>query len=424
MLRDAGLPMPAGRIARSADEAAAHAAALGFPVVMKVVSAQIAHKTEAGGVRLGIASENAARQAHAAIHEAVARHRPDARIDGVLVERMLPPGGREVLIGVHRDAAFGLVMTFGLGGIYVETLRDVAHRMIPLSPEDARALTREIRHVEILDGVRGQAPADFAALEALILRVSDFAWQHRDTLHELELNPVWVGAAGQGAVPLDARSPSRARRGPTDHYREHHGLSLDSTQTELLDSLRRYLNAEVAPIVDRYEAEGHMVPQEMLRAMRDFGSLGGMLPERDGGYGLPATTYGMLIAEVARVWPALRSIVSTSNLAASVLTDGGSPELKEKYLPRILSGEAIASFALSEPNIGSDAANIETRADETATGCASTAASSISAWGRSASWAWCSYGRGAVTARKACPACCSSAAWPAFRPARSPRWAC
>ena len=76
-----------------------------------MVSAQIAHKTEAGGVRLGIASENAARQAHAAIHEAVARHRPDARIDGVLVERMLPPGGREVLIGVHRDAAFGLVMT-------------------------------------------------------------------------------------------------------------------------------------------------------------------------------------------------------------------------------------------------------------------------------------------------------------------------
>ena len=120
----------------------------------KVVSAQILHKTEAGGVRLGIASEDAARQAHAAIHEAVARHRPDARIDGVLVERMLPPGGREVLIGVHRDAAFGLVMTFGLGGIYVETLRDVAHRMIPLSPEDARALTREIRHVEILDGVR------------------------------------------------------------------------------------------------------------------------------------------------------------------------------------------------------------------------------------------------------------------------------
>lgn len=145
-------------------------------------------------------------------------------------------------------------------------------------------------------------------------------------------------------------------------------FSLDSTQTELRDSLRRYLTAEVMPIVDRYEAESRMVPQEMVRAMRDFGLLGGMLQEKDGGYGLPMTTYGVLIAELARVWPSLRSIVSTSNLAASVLSDGGSAYLKEKYLPRVLSGDAIASFALSEPNIGSDAANVETRAVETDTG--------------------------------------------------------
>ncbi len=145
-------------------------------------------------------------------------------------------------------------------------------------------------------------------------------------------------------------------------------FSLDSTQIELRDSLRRYLAAEVAPIVDRYEAEGRMVPQEIVQAMREFGLLGGLLPEENGGYDLPMTTYGMLIGEVARVWPSLRSIVSTSNLAASVLTDGGSDYLKEKYLPRVLSGEAIASFALSEPNIGSDAANVETRAVETATG--------------------------------------------------------
>jgi acyl-CoA synthetase (NDP forming) len=105
---------------------------------------------------------------------------------------------------VHRDAAFGLVLTFGLGGIFVETIRDVAHRMIPLSRDDARALVREIEYVEILEGVRGQAPADFDALEDLIVRVSDFAWQHREVLHEMELNPVWVGAAGQGAMPLDA----------------------------------------------------------------------------------------------------------------------------------------------------------------------------------------------------------------------------
>ncbi|CAB3846184.1 Trans-feruloyl-CoA synthase FCS1 [Achromobacter anxifer] len=210
LLREAGLPIPQGTVVTSAAQAAVAAERLGFPVVMKVVSAQIAHKTEAGGVRLGIASAGAAREAYAAIHEAVARHNPDAVIDGILVERMLPPGGREVLVGVHSDAAFGLVLTFGLGGIFVETIRDVAHRMIPLSRDDARALLREIRYAEVLDGVRGQAPADLAALEDLILKVSDYAWNHRDTLQEIELNPVWVGAEGQGAMPLDALIGLRA----------------------------------------------------------------------------------------------------------------------------------------------------------------------------------------------------------------------
>ncbi|CAM4014230.1 isobutyryl-CoA dehydrogenase [Bordetella tumulicola] len=143
---------------------------------------------------------------------------------------------------------------------------------------------------------------------------------------------------------------------------------LSSEQIELQDALRRYLHAEVAPVVDAHEAESRMVPKHIVRAMRDFGLLGGLLPEASGGFALPMTTYGMLIAEVARVWPSLRSIVSTSNLAASVLADGGSSALKDKYLPRILSGEAIASFALSEPNIGSDAANIETRATVTGQG--------------------------------------------------------
>ena len=204
LLREAGLPIPEGQVVTSAEHAAREAERLGFPVVMKVVSAQIAHKTEAGGVKLGIASTGAAREAYAAIHAAVARHSPGAVIDGILVERMLPPGGREVLVGVHSDAAFGLVLTFGLGGIFVETIRDVAHRMLPLSRDDARALLREIRYAEVLDGVRGEAPADLAALEALILRVSDFAWSHRDDLQEMELNPVWVGAEGQGVMPLDA----------------------------------------------------------------------------------------------------------------------------------------------------------------------------------------------------------------------------
>jgi alkylation response protein AidB-like acyl-CoA dehydrogenase len=142
-------------------------------------------------------------------------------------------------------------------------------------------------------------------------------------------------------------------------------FELDDFQIEARNALRHYLEKEVAPIVDSYEAQAKPVPAEMIAAMRDYGLLGGLLPEEAGGFGLSMTTYGTLIAEVARVWPSLRSITSTSNLAASVLADAGSQALRDKYLPRILSGEAVASFALSEPNIGSDAANVQTRAQAT-----------------------------------------------------------
>jgi len=215
LLRDAGIAIPEGKVVTSAEAAAAYAAKLGVPVAMKVASAQIAHKTEVGGVRLGVASADAAHQAYRDICAALARHAPAAHIDGILVERMQTteaPSAREVLIAVRHDATFGLVMTFGLGGIFVETLRDVTHCMLPLSAEDARALPRALQHADILHGVRGQPPVDFAALEALILQVADFAWQRRDTLLELELNPVWVGARGQGAIVLDALMT--LRRGP------------------------------------------------------------------------------------------------------------------------------------------------------------------------------------------------------------------
>lgn len=145
-------------------------------------------------------------------------------------------------------------------------------------------------------------------------------------------------------------------------------FALDSTQLEIRDSLRRYLTQEVAAMVDHHESESTPVPRATVAAMREFGLIGGMLPAENGGFGLSMTTYGMLINEVARVWPSLRSTVSTINLAASVLADAGSPWLREKYLSRLLSGKTIACFALSEPNIGSDAANVETRAVRTTGG--------------------------------------------------------
>ena len=203
-LERAGISVPNGRLAHNEDEACAHAAVLGYPLVLKVASSQITHKTEVGGVKLGISTDEQLREAYRAIELSVAAHRPDAVVNGILVEKMFPSGGREVLVGVHRDLAFGLILTFGLGGIFVEVLKDVTHRALPITRVDAHDMVREIRAYPLLAGVRGQAPADLEALEALLLKVSDFACTEVDSLQELDLNPVWVGNAGQGAFPLDA----------------------------------------------------------------------------------------------------------------------------------------------------------------------------------------------------------------------------
>lgn len=210
LLREAGFTTPPSEVANEAEQAVSFASAMGYPVVLKIVSPDIAHKTEAGGVKLNLRSDDDVRAAYRNILDAVDRYKRDARIEGVLVEKMMPSGAREVLIGVHRDPAYGLILTFGLGGVLVEVLRDVTHRLIPLTREDARAMIREIKHVAVLDGVRGQAPVDFIALEDLILKTSELAQRHRDTLHEMEINPVWVGTSGQGALPLDALVTFRA----------------------------------------------------------------------------------------------------------------------------------------------------------------------------------------------------------------------
>ena len=172
--------------------------------MMKVVSADVPHKSEAGGVQLNLNAEHDIRQAFEKIYSSVRAYMPSAKIDGILVERMFAPSGREVLIGVHRDPVFGPVLTFGLGGVFVEVIRDVVHRVVPLSHQQVVEMIREIKYIDVLQGVRGQAPADLEALESLVLKVSEFAHSYQDNLIEMELNPVWVGDVGQGVVALDA----------------------------------------------------------------------------------------------------------------------------------------------------------------------------------------------------------------------------
>ena len=203
-LRAAGIAVPAAEVAATRAEAVALAAGLGYPVVAKVVSATIVHKSEVGGVIVGLKDAAAVEAAWDAINVSVAAARPDAAIDGILIEPMAPAGGVETLVGVHRDPVFGHVLTFGLGGIYVELFRDAARRVLPLTARDARDIIRETRCFALLDGARGRPRADIAALEALLLAVSDFVRAYAERIEEIDLNPVWVGAAGQGVRPLDA----------------------------------------------------------------------------------------------------------------------------------------------------------------------------------------------------------------------------
>ncbi|TMB70163.1 MAG: acetyl-CoA synthetase [Chloroflexi bacterium] len=201
VLHGAGIPVALAILARDAQRAAKAAEEAGFPAVLKVVSPDVAHKSDVGGVRLGLQSKEEVEQAFAEIMVAVKAAQPDARIEGVAVQKMAP-AGTEVIIGMSKDPQFGPVMMFGLGGVFVEVLKDVAFRIVPLEPKDAREMVREIKGFAILDGVRGQKPADLVALETLILQVSKFIEAHPE-VGELDLNPVL--AYLDGAIAVDAR---------------------------------------------------------------------------------------------------------------------------------------------------------------------------------------------------------------------------
>ncbi|MGE0315698.1 MAG: acetate--CoA ligase family protein [Lautropia sp.] len=202
-LAAAGIPVLPEAIAADADEAAAHARRLGFPVVLKIASPDIAHKTDVGGVALDLADEAAVRRAHARLLASVAAQRPGARIDGVLVAPMAK-GGTELIMGVSRDPVFGPVVMVGFGGIFAEVLKDVAVQVAPVTEPEADAMIRGLKLFALLDGARGGAVADVAAAARTVAQLSRFAVAHRDLVAEIDLNPVLVKPLGGGVVVLDA----------------------------------------------------------------------------------------------------------------------------------------------------------------------------------------------------------------------------
>ena len=201
LLGDAGLNVTAARLATTADEAVATAEEFGYPAVLKVASGDIVHKSDVGGVELNLADGDAVRAAFERIMASVKEQAPGAKVTGVSVQPMAAPG-TEVIIGTTTDAQFGPVMMFGLGGIMVEVLKDVAFRLVPLEERDAKQLVREIRGFPVLEGVRGRPGADLGALEAMMMQLSDFVAKHPE-IAEIDLNPVL--AYPDGALAVDAR---------------------------------------------------------------------------------------------------------------------------------------------------------------------------------------------------------------------------
>jgi acyl-CoA synthetase (NDP forming) len=196
-----GIPVAPTELARSATEAVRLAKQLGFPVALKVASPDIAHKSDVGGVRLNLLSASLVSKAYREIMTRVRAHLPQAVIDGITVQSMAKPG-IEVVAGLTRDRTFGPVVMFGLGGVFVEILTDVAFRVVPLQPKDARVMIRDIRGVAMLQGYRGTPPVDLGALEDILLKLSTLAEQRPD-ISEIDLNPIL--AYPDGALAVDAR---------------------------------------------------------------------------------------------------------------------------------------------------------------------------------------------------------------------------
>lgn len=201
VLKQAGISVVETKLATSRDEAVSTSQELGFPVVLKIASSDVVHKSDAGGVKLGLETAEQVGNAYDEIMAAIKKAYPQAKIQGVSVQKMAKPGV-EVIVGMSKDAQFGPVLMFGLGGVLVEILKDVSFRIVPLVKRDAAEMIRDIKGYPLLEGYRGQEPVDVANLEDLILKVSDFVEKHPE-IKELDLNPVF--AYKDGAVAVDAR---------------------------------------------------------------------------------------------------------------------------------------------------------------------------------------------------------------------------
>jgi len=201
LIASAGIPVIDTALAKTKAEAVSQSKEMGFPVALKIVSPDIIHKSDSGGVKLGLINASQVGRAYAELLASAKKTTPRAAIYGVSVQKMAKPGV-EVIMGMTKDDQFGPVLMFGIGGVLVEVLKDVAFRIVPLVKRDASQMIREIKGFPILEGYRGQEPANVAALEDALLKLSGFV-ESTPEIKELDLNPVL--AYNDGVIAVDAR---------------------------------------------------------------------------------------------------------------------------------------------------------------------------------------------------------------------------
>ena len=201
ILGEAGISCTPTVLATTKEQAVSISEEIGYPVVLKISSVDITHKSDSGGVKVNLASREAVEQAYDEIMKSCRAYAPEANIEGVAVQSMAKVG-TEIIMGMIKDASFGPVVMFGLGGVLVEVLKDVSFRIVPIEKGDAEEMTSEIQGKKLLEGYRGQDPADVPCLQDMLVKLSDFV-NETPGIEEIDMNPVF--AYKDGAVVVDAR---------------------------------------------------------------------------------------------------------------------------------------------------------------------------------------------------------------------------
>ena len=339
VLKAYGVPLPREGVAQSAAEAADLAADIGFPVVMKIVSEDILHKTEAGGVLVGVADREQAERAHRTLTANARAYKADAVIAGVQVQEQVSGKGVEVIVGAVTDPSFGKVVAFGLGGVLVEVLRDVTFRLAPASRDDALSMLDGVAAAEVLRGVRGAAPVNREALAGVIVNLSALANDFPE-IREMDLNPVLADA--DGAIAVDAVITVDFTPRP-EPYRP--------SRDEIVSAMQRIMNPRSVAVIGASDGEGKIGNSVMKNIINGgyAGALYPINPRADEILGkqcyksvkdIPGDVDVAIFAVPAKFCAAAMTEVGEKGIPGAVMIPSGFAEVGEKEMQEELLAEA------------------------------------------------------------------------------------